>query len=251
MNHRPPCCYHIFTRGGCISNRWYHYGVHYWLHGYYCDTLRSCAHHGRRRGYFDIFSGRKYFPLLSRCYAPGRFVVTWTGKRRADSICDIWAPGEMHCQLRTWKWPWLHCWFAGRAAGGCDVTVATSSHWIQGDQDVLLVESALLPERHNDDLPTLNPLRAKFFRGNINMYLHFIHPHWHDTGSWNPSSCKTMTYLFYLHSAISWLLMSWRRNESGHQQPRYLLCWNGLIRPRTLRVGVTYRDRVTHIDMRH
>ena len=27
---------------------------------------------------------------------------------------------------------------------------------------------------------------------------YLIPPHWHDTGSWNPSSCKTRTYLFYI-----------------------------------------------------
>ena len=44
-----------------------------------------------------------------------------------------------------------------------------------------------------------NPLRVKFFRGNKNIYLHFvISPHWYYAGSWNPSSNKTRTYLFYI-----------------------------------------------------
>ena len=43
----------------------------------------------------------------------------------------------------------------------------------------------------------INPLRAIFFRGNINIYsCYLIAPHWHDTGSWNLSSCKTRTSLF-------------------------------------------------------
>ena len=46
----------------------------------------------------------------------------------------------------------------------------------------------------------VNPLHAKFFRGNINIYFTFyvIPPHWYDTGSWNPSSSNTRTYLSYI-----------------------------------------------------
>ena len=60
----------------------------------------------------------------------------------------------------------------------------------------------------------LNSLHAFFYRGNKNIYLHFhayfsgeqkhictfyvISLNWHDTGSWNSSSSKTRTYLFYL-----------------------------------------------------
>ena len=46
----------------------------------------------------------------------------------------------------------------------------------------------------------LNPLRAKFFRGNIKhiFTFHVISPHWYDAGSLNPSSNKTRTYLFYI-----------------------------------------------------
>ena len=28
--------------------------------------------------------------------------------------------------------------------------------------------------------------------------IHVIPPHWHDTGSWNPSSSTTRAYLFYI-----------------------------------------------------
>ena len=52
---------------------------------------------------------------------------------------------------------------------------------------------------------TLNPLHVKFFTVNINMHknvstIYIIPPNWHDTGmsSWNPSSCKTRIYLFYI-----------------------------------------------------
>ena len=32
--------------------------------------------------------------------------------------------------------------------------------------------------------------------------IYFIPPYWHDTGSWNPASCKTRTYLFYIVSIM-------------------------------------------------
>ena len=55
-------------------------------------------------------------------------------------------------------------------------------------------------------LGQLNPLHAKFFIGNLKVYLqewckltiYIIPPHWPDMGSWNPSSCKTRTFLFYI-----------------------------------------------------
>ena len=65
------------------------------------------------------------------------------------------------------------------------------------------------------------PLRAKCFGGNINIYLHFMSflhtnktqvvesPPWVKQG---PA---------YSTQSISWLLMSWRRKEPGHQQPWY------------------------------
>ena len=45
----------------------------------------------------------------------------------------------------------------------------------------------------------VNPLHAKFFRGNIKhiFILYVIPPHWYDTGGWNPSSNRTRTYPFY------------------------------------------------------
>ena len=61
------------------------------------------------------------------------------------------------------------------------------------DDDVIINAShGLVPNRHQtiyiNDYPSqsliFNPLRAKFFKGNINIYLHFvITPHWYDTGT--------------------------------------------------------------------
>ena len=51
----------------------------------------------------------------------------------------------------------------------------------------------------------LNPLCAKFFRGNIKHIFTFyvIPPHWYDTGGWNPSSNKTRTYPFYIINVMA------------------------------------------------
>ena len=45
-----------------------------------------------------------------------------------------------------------------------------------------------------------NPLRDISFYGKHDsvITIYIIPPHRHDTGSWNASSCKTMTYLFYI-----------------------------------------------------
>ena len=45
-----------------------------------------------------------------------------------------------------------------------------------------------------------NPLRAKIFhRKHKKLFTNYIiPPHWHDTGSWNPSPCKTRTCQFYI-----------------------------------------------------
>ena len=69
----------------------------------------------------------------------------------------------------------------------------------------------------------LNPLRAKISEENI-FTISFIPPVLYDTGSLNPFSWKTRTYLFY----IPWVLMTWRRKEPGHQQPWYCPSWTGI-----------------------
>ena len=67
----------------------------------------------------------------------------------------------------------------------------------------------------------VNPLRAKFFRGNINIYLHFVsflHITTTQVVEILPQIRQEPTYSTW---SISWLLMSWRRKEPGHQQPWY------------------------------
>ena len=66
----------------------------------------------------------------------------------------------------------------------------------------------------------LNPLCANFFRGNINIYLHFsfIHIDMTQVLKIHPEVREGPTYSI---KSISWLLMSWQRKEPGHQQPWY------------------------------
>ena len=67
----------------------------------------------------------------------------------------------------------------------------------------------------------LNPLHAKFFRGNINIYLHFmayLHIDMTQVLKILPQVRPGLTYSAW---STSWLLMSWRRKEPGHQQPWY------------------------------
>ena len=68
----------------------------------------------------------------------------------------------------------------------------------------------------------LNPLSAKFFRGNINRYLHFMSYLHANTTQVVEISPRARQGPAYSTKSISWLLMSWRRKEPGHQQP---WCW--------------------------
>ena len=65
----------------------------------------------------------------------------------------------------------------------------------------------------------LNPLHAKFFRGNINIYLHFVSYLHIDTTQVVEILLQIREEPTYSTKTISWLLMSWQRKEPGHQQP--------------------------------
>ena len=67
----------------------------------------------------------------------------------------------------------------------------------------------------------LNPLRAKFFRVNINMYLHFMTFLRTYKTQVVEIPARVRQGPAYTTKSISWLLMSWRRKEPGHQQPWY------------------------------
>ena len=68
---------------------------------------------------------------------------------------------------------------------------------------------------------TINPLRAKFFWGNINIYLHFMSFLHIDLTQVLKIPPQVRPGPIYSTQSISWLLMSWRRKEPGHQQPWY------------------------------
>ena len=64
-------------------------------------------------------------------------------------------------------------------------------------QDTRIASPAMATRWHGPLI--FNYLHAKFRRRNINMYLYFvIPPHWHAIDSWNSSSYKTRTYIFYI-----------------------------------------------------
>ena len=67
------------------------------------------------------------------------------------------------------------------------------------------------------DRISVNPLRAKFFRGNINIYLHFVSFLHIDTTQVFEILPQIRQEPTYSTQSISWLLMSWRRKEPGHQ----------------------------------
>ena len=104
------------------------------------------------------------------------------------------------------------CWMMECVTSGCfphDLYVtnrirARNNEWIAmlnycfGHSYTKLIQSAS-PQKH------LNPLRARFFRGNIKHIFIFyvIPPHWYDTSGWDLSSDKTRTYPFYIVNIIA------------------------------------------------
>ena len=70
-------------------------------------------------------------------------------------------------------------------------------------------------------LTNVNSLRAKFFRGNINIYLHFVSLIHIDMTQVLKILPRVREGPIYPILSISWLLMSWLRKEPGHQQPWY------------------------------
>ena len=74
---------------------------------------------------------------------------------------------------------------------------------------------------HHIVMTFLNPLRAKLFRGNIYIYLHFVSFLHIDTMQVVEILPQVRHGPTYSTWSISWLLMSWRRKEPGYQQPSY------------------------------
>ena len=78
--------------------------------------------------------------------------------------------------------------------------------------------------------PTFNPLYAIFFIGHMKIYLHFISSYRTDMTEVFEILPQVRQGITYSRKSISWVLMSWRHKEPGHQQPWYLLCRAGVIR---------------------
>ena len=68
---------------------------------------------------------------------------------------------------------------------------------------------------------SVNSLRAKFCRGNINIYLNFMSIFHIDVIHVLKILPQVRPGPTYCTLSIPWLLMSWRRKESGHHQPWY------------------------------
>ena len=67
----------------------------------------------------------------------------------------------------------------------------------------------------------VNPLRAKLFRGDINIYSHFVSFLHIDAMQVVEILPQIRQEPNYSTESISWLLMSWRRKEPWHQQTWY------------------------------
>ena len=68
---------------------------------------------------------------------------------------------------------------------------------------------------------TFNALHAKFLRGKINIYLHFMSLLHIDMTQVPKILSQVRPGPTYSTESMSFLLMSWRRKEPGHQQPWY------------------------------
>ena len=109
---------------------------------------------------------------------------------------------------------WILMWISLKSIIGWDNGFDT---WITRPQWVVVWEMASILSWPQ----WVNPLRAKFFRGNINIYLHFasfLHINMAQVVEILPQIRQEPTYSTW---SVSWLLMSWRRKEPGHQQPWY------------------------------
>ena len=73
-------------------------------------------------------------------------------------------------------------------------------------------------------LQYINPLRAKFIRRSINMYLHFM-SFLHIDMTQVVEISQVRQEPTYCVWSISWVLVSWLRKVPRLQQPWYLLCW--------------------------
>ena len=80
------------------------------------------------------------------------------------------------------------------------------------------------------DRDAINPLCPEFvFIENINMYLPFISFSDAETSEIDELYSQGRQEYDYFSLSISWLLMTWRRQEPGHHQPWYWPSFLGLV----------------------
>ena len=75
----------------------------------------------------------------------------------------------------------------------------------------------------------VNPLHARFFRGNKNTYSHFISFFQIDMTQVVEIISQVSQEVTYSPKSKSWQLVYSQRKAPGHQQPWYWLCWTELI----------------------
>ena len=84
-----------------------------------------------------------------------------------------------------------------------------------------------------------NALQIKLFSKNVNSYSKFLSLPHTDMTQVVEILCHVRKGLTYSTTSISWVLMSWRRLEPGHQQPWYWPSSTKISRSRTLKVNIT------------
>ena len=127
-------------------------------------------------------------------------------------------PGYL-CNLPC-NWPsiaWAYSNKRQKTGPGDSRSQGISSH----DIDPVLLTYWNILVTASEELKALNPLRAKFFRGNIKIYLHFVSYLHIDTMQIIEILPQIRQEPTYSTLSISWLLISWWRKEPGHQQPWY------------------------------
>ena len=117
-----------------------------------------------------------------------------------------WNGALMFPLIRAWITGWVNNRDADNLRRHCAHYYVTLMPW-QTAMDFSIIE--------------INPLPAKFFRENINIYLHFVSYLHIDTTQVVEILPQIRQEPAYSTQSISWLLMSWRRKEPGHHQPWY------------------------------
>ena len=134
------------------------------------------------------------------------------GNKGRNYIMDVIHYAEM-CWMVEYhfvcNFPWKNFWFKTRCM---KFKLCMPRDYWPGREKISLLHSQKV---------ILTPLRAKFFRGNINIYLHFMSLLHIDMTQVRKILPQVRPGPTYSTQSVSWPLMSWRRKEPGHQQPWY------------------------------